>query len=343
LVFLPNLFKHTDISDSLNKITVVALVATTFIQLISLRFIAELNGTGFIHISKLIDALTATLRIIGCAFVITFGGSYWAVAIVFLLVQLVQLVLLYISSRARRAKLEQPSSLKPVFNYIAPVTWRTAGVNTGTFFILYGANFFATLLEDVEEATSLMLSIRIALVLKQVAVMPMQIVTPKLALFFTRQQYKQATDIFIAAASIGMLTFILGSGVILLLGDEIISAISNNSLLLNKSLLGFLLFIFFLEVNHSLHGTFYVQSNHVPFLWASVISAISYLLLGYFFMADFGILGILCSLFISQLVVNNWLPLLYSRRLLSASLITVYIKIFQSWFVPGPFILLKKL
>lgn len=78
---------------------------------------------------------------------------------------------------------------------------------------------------------------------------------------------------------------------------------------LSQELIIFMSIIFFLELNHGNHAQLYLTNNHHPFLLPSVISGILILILSYFLINDFGIIGLLISQGFVQLGFNNWYPI----------------------------------
>lgn len=76
-----------------------------------------------------------------------------------------------------------------------------------------------------------------------------------------------------------------------------------------------------LESHHSMHATIYAVTNKVPFVWQSVGSGILIFGASMFYTIKYGILGIVITQFIVQLLVNNWYPVYLSLRMLNWPLI----------------------
>jgi hypothetical protein len=344
VLFLPNLFERTVVPEELNRLTIVSLVVMTVIQIAGLRFVVELNGTGSIHVAKFVEAGGASLRVLAGAGALLAGGSYWGVACALALVQGVQFATLFVATRARRNIVpDRRGTRVEVMDYVWPATWRTAGMNGGAFLVVNGASFMATLLDDIAATTSLLFSLRVALLLKQVALMPVQISAPRIAWSLRDEQGAQARATFVSAASLGLLVYLVGAVFLLTFGARAVALLTAESTLLMTPLLALLLFTHLLEVNHTLHATFYVQTNHVPFLLPSLATGALYLGLAALLGPRLDVLGILVALFLSQLVLSNWLPLYFSRRLLPDGLGATYRAIFRGWLRPGPLGLLRGL
>ncbi len=104
--------------------------------------------------------------------------------------------------------------------------------------------------------------------------------------------------------------FIYLSGMIIIIsfGNNALQLISSKTLLLPTNILLFYSLICFLEFNHSIAATIITTKNEIPFLKPALISG---LLITFFsFLSikftSIGIVGLLFSQFIIQLLYNNW-------------------------------------
>jgi hypothetical protein len=63
-----------------------------------------------------------------------------------------------------------------------------------------------------------------------------------------------------------------------------------------------------LEVNHCAFSVFYITKNKVPFLWASILSGLAIISLGFLVVGAWSIWGLLAVQFLVQISFNNWYP-----------------------------------
>ncbi len=72
----------------------------------------------------------------------------------------------------------------------------------------------------------------------------------------------------------------------------------------------------FLDMHASYHAGIYTSTNHIPFLWPTIISGAVIFVVGYFLLPGYGIVGLVMLRFLVQLAFNNWYAVLLSLRLL---------------------------
>lgn len=109
--------------------------------------------------------------------------------------------------------------------------------------------------------------------------------------------------------TIFLITSILyATGAIFLIfwSDSIFEILSIDQGLLDKGLLIFLCIIIFLELLHGTSAIVLTVFNSIPFRNASIITACFVLITQITVVSEYGILGILVSLFLCQLCFNNW-------------------------------------
>jgi hypothetical protein len=72
----------------------------------------------------------------------------------------------------------------------------------------------------------------------------------------------------------------------------------------------------FLDMHASYHAGIYTSTNHIPFLWPTIISGAVIFIVGYFLLPGYGILGLVVLRFIVQLAFSNWYAVYLSLNLL---------------------------
>ncbi|WP_337027362.1 O-unit flippase-like protein [Vibrio cholerae] len=89
-------------------------------------------------------------------------------------------------------------------------------------------------------------------------------------------------------------------------GRDILQIISNDSILPETNILLFAYMVFFLELNHVLSATCITTYNKVPFVKSGIISGVVIAILSIILSNQAGLMGLVLSQFIVQIMYNNW-------------------------------------
>ena len=102
--------------------------------------------------------------------------------------------------------------------------------------------------------------------------------------------------------------YLTGSIFVICFSEDILNIFGSKTQLIERPVLIFMLIIYFLESNHSIFATMITTKNEVPFAGAAIYSGLSISLLSFIFLknTNWGVVGVLTSQFIVQLLYNNW-------------------------------------
>ena len=102
--------------------------------------------------------------------------------------------------------------------------------------------------------------------------------------------------------------FISGCAFLIVLGPQLLNFVGSNSYLPSSAIIIAYSIVVLLEQNHSSFATIIVTNNVVPFVKAAIISGIAIVLSSFVSLQFFklGIIGLVLSQGICQLVYNNW-------------------------------------
>ncbi|MCY4443775.1 MAG: hypothetical protein OXC44_03120 [Proteobacteria bacterium] len=198
---------------------------------------------------------------------------------------------------------------KSLFN----VLWHNASklglVMVGSFFINRFTGLLAGWVLPLEVAGSYALTMQVFTVLMSVSQTYFQAHIP----MFSRLQVSEKNaglrkKKYIESVLLALFFMIFGSGSVVLIGDMILKLIDAKVSLLSSQLLLLASFICLLEVNHSIAATFITTKNSVPFVKASLLSALSVVILSTLFSyaLNLGVIGLLIGQGLSQICYNNW-------------------------------------
>lgn len=157
--------------------------------------------------------------------------------------------------------------------------------------------------------SSFFITLKVITVLKNFCQVPVMSKIPTIAKLRATNQIENIIKVFKQSYRSSMLLFILLSTMMISILFLVTNKLDFVSPFLSLELIILMSIIFFLELNHGNHAQLYLTNNHHPFLLPSVISGILILILSYFLINDFGIIGLLISHGLVQLGFNNWYPI----------------------------------
>jgi O-antigen/teichoic acid export membrane protein len=187
-------------------------------------------------------------------------------------------------------------------------SWKLGLTGVGAFLIRQGNTFIAASFLSLEVAGSYGLTIQIIVLIRTLSSMVFGLNLPKMNSLQASSDVGELRSVFNVSLKIAIILYTVGCAFFITVGNLFIEIISSNTKLLSMNLLIFLCVIYLLEHIHSLCGTYLTTHNKVPFLWPSLISGVAVSTLAFVLCAylEFGVLGLLISQFIVQLIYNNW-------------------------------------
>jgi O-antigen/teichoic acid export membrane protein len=131
---------------------------------------------------------------------------------------------------------------------------------------------------------------------------------PEITSLIATNKYERLRILVSRTIILQWISSFFGILIVVFIGPVLLEGIGSNASLLPQNLLLIFGLILFLEWNHSTFTSLISLENKIPFLWASIISGFAILLLSLlislFF--NFGILSIILSQGLIQLIFNNW-------------------------------------
>lgn len=136
-------------------------------------------------------------------------------------------------------------------------------------------------------------------------------------------QLRQAKDYALLKKSyykilaISLLACLAGFSLIIFYGSNLLQVFGSKASLLPQYQLVFLAVVLILEVNHSIAASFITTGNTVPFVKPALYSGISIVALSVVLTPVYGVMGLIFSQGIVQLMYNNWHWPMQAHRSLS--------------------------
>ncbi|HHG3484927.1 TPA: O-unit flippase-like protein [Vibrio parahaemolyticus] len=186
--------------------------------------------------------------------------------------------------------------------------WKLGVTGLGSFLILRANMFIASSFLGLKVAASYGLSVQVISILSSVSAMVFTLNVPKLNSLQGLGDKNSIKDIFYRSLFVTHILYVIGGLLLILVGMPILELISPNTMLVSLPILLFMLFMYQLELNHSVCATYLTTFNKVPFLHSSIISGILITISGIITsnFTNFGVLGLLGGQFFIQLLYNNW-------------------------------------
>ena len=215
----------------------------------------------------------------------------------------------YTSSREEIQKIKNITIIS--FNYTKTLwlsAWKLGTTSLGSFLILRANMFIASSFLGLKVAASYGLTVQVISILSTVSAMIFSLNLPKLNALQSIGDKVGLKSLFKRSLIITHLLYFIGAICLIFIGIPLITLISSNTQLVGFSTLLLMLVMYQLELNHSMCATYLTTLNKVPFMYAALFSGgvivFSGLMLSNF--TAIGILGLVLSQFLIQLMFNNW-------------------------------------
>lgn len=219
-----------------------------------------------------------------------------------------------------------PGGVSPlsIFALMWPTTWRQGLVGSGAYFINYSNTLVISAFLGLVDTASYGLTNQVINLLIGVAYMFVQTRTPQMVQHRISGDLASVRRIFARQLCWALLLYVVGGALLLLLGPTLLRIIGSRSDLLPADLLLFFLGYRLLEFHHSAFAMLVTTQNKVPFVKASLCSALCIIGLSILLVRPLGLWGVMLATASVQLAYNNWYPVLLGCRSLSCNLFQVY-------------------
>jgi hypothetical protein len=167
------------------------------------------------------------------------------------------------------------------------------------------------------DSASFLFTTRIIVLIYQFSFVPVRIKLPTIIKLRVDKNLSKIKNILISSLQIYTLIYLIVSVLVLTVSSYIFELLNVDNKLLNTSLLLFMLLMYFLELHHVAHAMYYETTNKIPSMYISILSGITIYLAASFFSKEYGILGLIFSQFIVQLIGNNWYPVYLNLKSLN--------------------------
>jgi O-antigen/teichoic acid export membrane protein len=281
-------------------------------NLYTLYYDALLVGRGLIKKSKQIIVLSQVLFLAVALILLLMG--YGIIAIVSS--QLIYVIVARILSRKAFFTPELKNKLKgtigqgrnEVLHSIFPNSVKIGLTVLGGILIQRSAVFIGSLYLPLEDIASYGITRQLLDIIAGLAPIYLTTYMPLIAKCRVDGNLKKIKEIYIRGTLLSVALFIAGALIIILFGEEMLTIIKSNTVLLPSSILSVAIIVSFLEMNHASAGGVLLTKNEVPFFKPSILSGIATALLMYLFLdlTDIGLLSLFLAPGLVDIAYQSW-------------------------------------
>ncbi len=272
-----------------------------------------LKGIGAIKEANQVLIISRLIYFIFSIIGLVFGGGLIWLSLMYLVSGLLLRILskvyfLRLLGDDYQQDIEVRYNFKTIFSIIWPNAKKSGIVTIGAWLITRSTTLLCATYLGLEMTAQYGLSLQIMGIVGSFSSLLFNAYIPEIASSRVSHNAKRYNQIFSRAITIQWVVGLIGLLGVILLGPTVLSLIGSNSTLLPSSILVLLGIVLYLEWNHSTFATLITMSNTVPFVRASIYSGIG-IIVSSLVMLNFttmGILGLIISQGVVQLVYNNW-------------------------------------
>ena len=317
LLFLGTPYIHSLVNYDVNKYLFAWLIYSiaVFLNLYYSYWNPLLKGIGAIKEANQVQVISRVIYLVLTILGLSLGGGILWLSIMYLvsglLLRIISKFLFERISNIRdyyKNDTDYSSNIKELLKTIWPNAKKQGLVTVGAWLITKSTTLLTSYFYGLDETAQLGLSLQLygfiggfsGLLFNSYAP---EIISLKLGGNFVRFKKLFARTIFIQ-----WIVSIMGCLAVVIVGPFALKIIGANSSLLPRPILIILGIILILEWNHSTFATLITLTNRVPFLASSLISGVGIVFLSLLMakFTDLGVLGLILSQGIVQIMYNNW-------------------------------------
>lgn len=320
-LILENVISKSNSSKEL-WIAFYVLIITVFIKMQTIKWNSFLQGFNQVAKQKQIETAVGLMKLIAYIIILLAGLKIFALVIIDLILSIIALILtkLKVNQKFQKIKIIDTKKFKfnrELFFSIYPSIWRYGGVRWGAYFINYGNSIIVSQLPDPKIIASFLVTQRIIYFASQIAQVPVYARLPQIFQMLAKHDFERlkvfvAKSIFSGISVLAFILIMVGS-----LGNLILDFMNIHNKLVSIDIFTIMAISIILEFHNTIHAQIYMGSNHIPFLFPTIISGILILAIGFSVVDVYGLMGIVLTQFLVQLSINNWYPVYLDLKLLN--------------------------
>ncbi len=290
----------------------VILVAINCYNLYTFYYDSLLQGKGYIKRAQQIAIIAQSTYLVVAVVLIWLGFGLTAIVSAQLLSVIIKRVLSYrvFYTRDLREKLRTvvPQDPKEILRTMLPNATKMGLTNVGGMLVNRAAIFVGSVYLALTDIASFGITLQVVVLLSRCGMVFYYSHVPQIAQYRAEKNTMGLRKIFTQSTLALWGIFILGSVVLVFLGDWALALIKSDTVLLSTGLLCAFLVTQVLECNHQLAAGFLIADNKIPFFIPSLISGAATVFLLWLFIGpmNLGLWGMVLAPGVAQLVYQNW-------------------------------------
>lgn len=307
-------FLTQDYQGDINEVYIawIILITVNTYNTYTLYYGALLLGKGLVKKSKQITIagqlvflfFSASLIILGYGLIAIFTAQGLSIIII----RFLSKKTFFTDQIIKDLKLISNRSNREIFNSIYPNSLKIGITSLGAFMVHRSTIIIGSLYISLEDIASYGITLQIITVVSGLAGIYTSTYLPKINELRIRDNIVEIKKIYLKGQFIVILSYLLGSFFILVLGEWTLNLLQSSTSLLSSSLIIFMLIFSLLETNHSVAGHILLTKNEVPFFKASILSGLGviFLLLIFLNNTSLGLFSLILAPGIAQAIYQNW-------------------------------------
>jgi O-antigen/teichoic acid export membrane protein len=224
----------------------------------------------------------------------------------------------YIAGWFRQNGLHIGSSFRidsEIFKSLWSVSWKS-GLNTvGYYFTRRGIGLLTAQLKNTSLMSGFFFTYQILGFIRNFAHTPVYAHYPEYYGMIAVKKFREFKKDARVRLFLMFIIILAGFASFGLLGNYLLGLIGTDKHLVNFTIYMILSVYLFLDLHALVHGTIYISTNDVPFLIPGLLTGLATVVIGYFMLPHFGLLGLVLVQFLTNLMCNAWFSTYLSLRL----------------------------
>ena len=197
-------------------------------------------------------------------------------------------------------------------------SYRQSAISLSGFIIYQTAPLVVAQGDDPVLIASFVLTYQIFQFLKMISISPVNAIYPQVVSSLAERNRKKYINLIIKIYKYSIPIYITGTLAIIFIGDLALQSINSTTTLLPLEYISLISLMYLLEVNHVIHSSMYMATNHIPFVIPSILSAVSIIVLSILFMPIYGFASLIYVQLFAQGAYNNWYPVFINLKLIKS-------------------------
>lgn len=204
---------------------------------------------------------------------------------------------------------------KNLFNKIWPATWRFGAITWGGYLIIQANSIVVAQLENAKVIATFLFTQRLLFMIRNFSQAPIYAGLPQIFRFIAKKDFLSLRRYSGRAIFYSLFMLVTALIFVGLFTNPLLQLLKIDFRIIPFNIYVIMAVSLVLEMHHCIHTQIYIGTNHVPFLWPSLISGAAIISLGFTFVGEYGLLGLVIIQMLVQIAFNNWFSVYLSLRL----------------------------